>query len=62
MKVSKTQALKAINGATADEVYNALDFSQLPVDTENNLSPTLDDVIEALSTNDTSLSSPEENN
>ena len=30
MKVTKTQALKAINGATADEVYNALDFSQLP--------------------------------
>ena len=55
MKVSKTQALKAINGATADEVYNALDFSQLPVDEENNLSPTLNDVIDA-------LSSPEEDN
>ena len=52
MKVTKQQALKAINGATSDEVYNALDFSQLPFDEENERHPTLEDVISALSVPD----------
>tara|TARA_R110002012_G_C11571690_1_gene604426 strand:- start:278 stop:445 length:168 start_codon:yes stop_codon:yes gene_type:complete len=54
MKVTKQQALKAINGATSDEVYNALDFSQLPFDEENERHPTLNEVIEALAKQESS--------
>ena len=48
MKVSFLQAIKAINGKTAQEVYDALDFEQLPYDEENDKFPTLDDVVAAL--------------
>ena len=48
MKVSKTQAVAALNGKTAQEVYDAMDFEALPYDEENNRYPTLDDVIAAI--------------
>ena len=38
MKVPKKLAEKALNGKTAQEVYDSLDFDSLPYDSENDLS------------------------
>ena len=48
MKVPKKLAEKALNGKTAQEVYDSLDFNALPYDSENDRYPTLDDVIAGL--------------
>ena len=48
MKVPKKLAEKALNGKTAQEVYDSLDFNALPCDSENDRYPTLDDVIAGL--------------
>lgn len=48
MKPTLEQAIKALNGRTAEEVYNALDFDFLPYDPENDRYPTMDDIIAVL--------------
>lgn len=48
MYLTLEQAIKALNGRTAEEVYNALDFDCLPYDSENDRYPTLDDIIAVL--------------
>ena len=48
MYLTLEQAIKALNGRTAEEVYNALDFDFLPYDSENDRYPTLDDIIAVL--------------
>lgn len=52
MKVPKKLAEKAINGKTAQEVYDSLDFDSLPYDSENDRYPTLEDVIAGLQAED----------
>ena len=48
MKVPKKLAEKALNGKTAQEVYDSIDFDALPYDSENDRYPTLDDIIAGL--------------
>ena len=48
MELTLEQAIKALNGRTAEEVYNALDFDCLPYDPESDRYPTQDDIIAVL--------------